>query len=178
MGVVLPFDVGVVVEDDRWLGLFAGADKGCKDAVVDVVKSVLQKLYGKDLMDKDIVLSVVICLIDADSIQKLNCEHRNKDKPTNVLSFAYYDDLDVLDINVFAGQKMVQLGDIFLAYEVVKEEAESANISHVDHMKHMLVHGVLHILGYDHEEDGAAEEMEALEVEILRSMGVANPYLR
>jgi len=104
-------------------------------------------------------LSVV--LADDGFVQNLNRDYRDKDKPTNVLSFP---------------QDSPMLGDVVLAYETVKREAEEQDKAFEDHAAHLLVHGVLHLLGYDHENDEDAEEMEALEVEILNGLGIANPY--
>lgn len=104
-------------------------------------------------------LSVV--LADDGFVQNLNRDYRDKDKPTNVLSFP---------------QDSPMLGDVVLAYETVKREAEEQDKAFEDHVAHLLVHGVLHLLGYDHENDEDAEEMEALEVEILNGLVIANPY--
>ena len=104
-------------------------------------------------------LSVV--LADDAFVQNLNRDYRDKDKPTNVLSFP---------------QDTPMLGDVVLAYETVKREAEEQDKGFEDHLAHLLVHGVLHLLGYDHEDDKQAEEMEALEVEILSRLSIKNPY--
>ena len=95
-------------------------------------------------------------------IQDLNKQYRGKDKPTNVLSFPQDDDFS--------------LGDIVLALETIQKEAEEQDKSFDDHFVHLVVHGTLHLLGHDHEEDDEAEEMEALEVKILNDMGIENPY--
>lgn len=97
-------------------------------------------------------------------IQVLNKDYRGKDKPTNVLSFWTEDD-------------DIYLGDIAISTETILRECEEQEKTPHDHMIHMLVHGFLHLLGYDHEDDGEAEEMEALEVDILKDLGIKNPYL-
>ncbi len=104
---------------------------------------------------------VSVVLADDTFVQNLNREYRNKDKPTNVLSFP---------------QDAPMLGDIVLAYETIAHEASDQDKAFSDHLSHLLVHGTLHLLGYDHETDEEAEEMEGLEIEILGEMGVKNPY--
>jgi probable rRNA maturation factor len=104
---------------------------------------------------------VSVVLADDDFVQNLNREYRGQDKPTNVLSFP---------------QDPPMLGDIVLAYETVAREAAEQDKSFDQHLTHLLVHGLLHLLGFDHEVDDEAEEMEALEVQILKDMGIKNPY--
>lgn len=111
--------------------------------------------------------SVTFTLTNDNEIQRLNKDFRNKDKPTNVLSFP---DGDVDDLG------RMHIGDIAMSYETMKNEAELNNISLSDHLSHLIIHGLLHLYGYDHETDEDAEEMESIEIEILEDMGIKNPY--
>ena len=104
-------------------------------------------------------------------IRQLNHDYRGMDKATNVLSFPNANDAAMPD--EVRGE---QLGDIAIAYETCVREADESGISMHDHVTHLFGHGVLHILGYDHEDDAAALEMEALEVKILLGLGIKNPY--
>ncbi|AWU94909.1 rRNA maturation RNase YbeY [Azospirillum ramasamyi] len=115
-------------------------------------------------------LSVV--LADDALVHRLNREYRGKDKPTNVLSFAL---TEAEEPEVQDGMP-VMLGDVILAYETVVREASEQRKNVKDHMTHLVMHGVLHLLGYDHETDDEAEEMEALETRLLASFGIADPY--
>ena len=108
---------------------------------------------------------IVVLLTDDAAVRDLNGRFRDKDKPTNVLSFPAPE-------NAFP-----HLGDIVLAYAVCATEAEAQGKTLADHLSHLVVHGVLHLLGRDHEDDAQAEEMEAEEREILAQIGVADPYL-
>lgn len=108
---------------------------------------------------------IVVLLTDDDAVRELNSRFRDKDKPTNVLSFPAPE-------NAFP-----HLGDIVLAYGVCATEAEAQGKTLADHLSHLVVHGVLHLLGRDHEDDAEAEEMEAEEREILAQIGVADPYI-
>ena len=103
-----------------------------------------------------------VILTNDKEIQEINKEYRNIDKPTNVLSFELGDD--------------ILLGDIYISVDTVQKEAKAENITVVDHTAHMLVHGVLHLLGYDHIKDDEAEVMEEKETKILKKLGIKNPY--
>ena len=103
----------------------------------------------------------------ADEVQSLNNQYRNKDKPTNVLSFPMESPAEI-DVSL--------LGDIVLCAPVIKQEAEQQSRSEVSHWAHMVVHGMLHLQGYDHIENDDAEQMEQLEIEILSQLGFDNPY--
>ncbi|MBC7950689.1 MAG: rRNA maturation RNase YbeY [Rhodospirillaceae bacterium] len=125
-----------------------------------------------DLGDDPLEISVV--LADDATVQVLNREWRGKDKPTNVLSFASLDDDDAPRP---PGAPLL-LGDIILAFETCRAEAVEQGKPMAEHLSHLVVHGVLHLLGYDHEEDEIeAEEMERLEAAILARFGIADPYL-
>ena len=107
--------------------------------------------------------NVSILLTNDTRIQDLNRNFRNKDKPTNVLSFPSEED--------------IFLGDIAISFNTLVKEAEEQDKEFYHHFIHMLIHGVLHLLGYDHETDDEAEEMETLEIKILEDMGIKNPYI-
>ncbi|ANG98214.1 MULTISPECIES: rRNA maturation RNase YbeY [Brucella] len=106
---------------------------------------------------------------DDASIRKINAEWRNKDKPTNVLSFPAYP--------VKAGEQPgPMLGDIIVARETVEREALEEGKPLDNHLSHLVVHGFLHLLGYDHETEEEAEEMERREREILHALAIPDPY--
>ena len=116
-----------------------------------------------------------LCVVLADDafVRTLNRTYRGKDQPTNVLSFP------VEAIPVVAGPEPLQsslLGDVILARETIAREAAEQGKTFSDHLAHLVVHGVLHLLGHDHEEDAQAEEMEAIERDILEDLGIADPY--
>lgn len=156
--------VEVVLEDARWqeAGLEPLAERAARAALAGVDR------------DPDRYEIALLACSDA-RIAGLNADFRGKPQPTNVLSWPD-DDGPVPDPGA-AGER-VFLGDIAIAYDTCAREAEAGGIAFADHVSHLVVHGVLHLLGYDHEDDAEADAMEALETIVLASMGVANPYSR
>jgi len=123
---------------------------------------------------KDCLL-VSLLMTSDDEVQVLNAEWRGKDKPTNVLSFPMLEREDLLDLDGDGPPEM--LGDLALAYETCAREAEEKGISLEDHAAHLMIHGLLHLAGLDHEiSDEDAREMEILEIKALALIGIADPY--
>jgi len=110
---------------------------------------------------------LTIRLVNSDEGRQLNHQYRNKDNATNVLSFPF----EVPD-----GIELDLLGDLVICVEVVEQEAIEQNKTLQAHWAHMVIHGCLHLLGFDHIEDDEAEEMEALETQIITALGFAAPY--
>lgn len=108
---------------------------------------------------------VSIALSSDEAVASLNGAFRNKPQPTNVLSFP-----------AGPGSPSGLLGDIVLAEETIIREAQEQDTSLAHHVQHLVVHGLLHLIGYDHQSDDEAEAMEGLEIAILRDLGIANPY--
>ncbi|MBW7982625.1 rRNA maturation RNase YbeY [Enterobacillus tribolii] len=110
---------------------------------------------------------VTVRLVDEAESHDLNLTYRGKDKPTNVLSFPF---------EAPPGIELPLLGDMIICRQVVEREAQEQNITLLSHWAHMVVHGSLHLLGYDHIIDEEAEEMESLEAEIMQELGFPDPY--
>ncbi len=127
------------------------------------------------LADAAPLVEVAVRLTDDAEVHTLNRDFRGKDMPTNVLSFPQVQ-ADLLESLANSDDGEILLGDIVLARETCAREAEEKGISLVDHATHLIVHGALHLVGYDHMDDVAAAAMEALEVKALASLGIANPY--
>jgi len=127
------------------------------------------------LADAAPLVEVSVRLTDDAEVHTLNRDFRGKDKPTNVLSFPQVQ-ADLLIAMSYSDDGEILLGDIVLARETCAREAEEKGISIPDHATHLIVHGTLHLVGYDHMDDGSAAAMEALEVKALASLGIANPY--
>ena len=160
-------DIGVV---------WGNKDFGQRE-VEKAVDTALRLAAIPELADPVVPVSVSIKLSDNAEVHALNQEWRDKDKPTNVLSFPMLDEeeLDALLTGTYDAPE-IMLGDIILAYEICAVEAAEKGIPIAHHATHLVIHGMLHLLGHDHIEEEAAELMEALEVKALASMGLHNPY--
>jgi len=110
---------------------------------------------------------LVIRLVSPREIQVLNKDYRGKNQVTNVLSFTS-------DIPLEIGESI--LGDVVICVDVVREEAELGSKAFSDHLMHITIHGILHLLGYDHDNLTSAKKMEGIEIEFLKKIGVDNPY--
>ncbi len=132
----------------------------------------LQELLTRPLLRKTVQAALffpaelTLRFVDAAEGRNLNRDYRGKDYATNVLTFAYTEDSDA----------EVTQADIILCTDVLQEEAAAQKKTVLEHAQHLVVHGVLHAQGYDHETDEEAQEMEALEVEILAGLGMKDPY--
>jgi probable rRNA maturation factor len=152
-------ELDLVVESERWVAV--GNLEALARSAVDAALAV-----AGHPPDDDIELSLL--LADDAAVQALNRSWRGKDAPTNVLSFPAIPQPDHPGVR--------PLGDIALAFETLAREAEGERKPLADHVAHLIVHGVLHLLGRDHETEAEAGEMEALEVEALARLGIADPY--
>jgi probable rRNA maturation factor len=133
--------------------------------------SLLRKWAKKALSRKVESASVTIRIVDVEEMSDLNSTYRHKKGPTNVLSFPFSIPNDIgIDID------MPILGDIVICADVVDREAREQNKVREAHWAHMIVHGIFHLLGYDHETDREAEVMESLEIEIMQALEFPNPY--
>ena len=139
--------------------------------------AALARTPHAELATGSATVEISIRLTDDAEVQTLNAQYRHKDKPTNVLSFPMVqpDLLDTIGQNSDDGE--VLLGDIVLAFETCAREAAEKGIALADHATHLIVHGTLHLLGYDHNAEGEAAAMEAIEIDTLLSLGLADPYL-
>ena len=154
-------DVEVVRKSAAWRGL-ANAETIVRDAIAAAAALC-------DTVPIDCEVAVI--LTDDDAIQALNKRWRGIDKPTNVLSFP------ALQPTASAPPDAPRmLGDIAIAYQTTRREADEGQMPFDHHLSHLAVHGFLHLIGYDHETDDDAEAMENLEREILAQLGIPDPY--
>lgn len=160
-------DVSLQVADPRWRD-------GLADVEALVTRAAAAAMAVADPEPEDRPFEISILLSDDAAVRTLNRDYRDLDKPTNVLSFPARD--DDRETDVFAEHDTVLLGDIVVAFETTMREAEAEGKGAGDHLAHLVVHGVLHLLGLDHEDDAEAEEMERLEVRALGGLGIPDPY--
>lgn len=182
------------------IGLDWGSSGFGQSEVEKAVDAAVKVAGLPGLADHPSPIEVNIKLSDNDEVQALNREWRDKDKPTNVLSFPMLDDLELEALRVPEPAIAIQnlqgeaakwtlnrvqgdalemellIGDIILAHGICEAEAAEKGIPLAHHATHLVIHGMLHLLGHDHIDDDDAEAMEALEVKALASMGLHNPY--
>jgi probable rRNA maturation factor len=161
----MKLDIQISVEDEGWpdeQALVPMAEK-----VLETAAEFLARNEEQPFPKMPVEVSLVFTN-DAE-IKEINAEWRDQDKPTNVLSFPAFP----LEPGGMPGP---MLGDIVVARETVEREAVDLDKSFSDHLTHLLVHGFLHLFGYDHMEKDEAEEMEALETRILAVLGLSDPY--
>ena len=141
------------------------------------VTAAIERTPHGELLTSPATIEISVRLASDEEVHTLNKQYRQKDKPTNVLSFPMVqaDLLETITQNSDDGE--VLLGDIVLAYGVCVAEAEERGISVEDHATHLMVHGTLHLLGYDHIDDGQADAMEQIERDALAALGLNDPYL-
>ena len=144
------------------------ADPAWRDSVADV-KDLCQRAAGAVLAGRvREAAELSLVLADDETVRTLNRTYRDRDAPTNVLSFPAEER--------FAGTGPRLLGDVVLARGTVEREATAGNLEIRDHLAHLVIHGTLHLLGYDHQSDDEAEIMERTEAAILAELGIADPY--
>ncbi|MBK2258512.1 rRNA maturation RNase YbeY [Francisella philomiragia] len=149
---------------------------------LNVINDDEHPIPNQDLLEKCFALvadkhnisqaEVNVSIVSNQEIQQINKQFRHKDKPTNIISFEF-EKPEGLPEDIAANF----WGDIVIAPEVLKKEAKEQNKNLDDHWQHIFIHGLLHLLGYDHIDDIEAEEMENLEIELLAELGIANPYI-
>ncbi|MEE9433401.1 MAG: rRNA maturation RNase YbeY [Sphingorhabdus sp.] len=151
-------------------------DKGDWQGISDksVAAAITAAPYAR-LTETSAQIAVSILFADNDKVQALNRDYRKQDRPTNILSFPMLPK-DLLHNIANTDDGEVLLGDMILAYETCAGEAAETGISLEQHVTHLIVHGMLHLLGYDHIVEAEAEAMETLEIKALASMGLPNPY--
>jgi len=157
--------VDVLIEDTRWEAF------GLKELAQDMCAASLNML---ELDGDDFAIALLACS-DA-RIAELNCDFRDKPAATNVLSWPEVDLSAARDGGSPLPPKEGELGNIAIAYETCQSEARAQNKTFKDHVSHLLAHGTLHLLGFDHIRQKDAALMESLEVKILAKLGIADPY--
>ncbi len=159
--------VDLIMEDARWktLNLLQIANAAFKET-----------LSHLDMRSENFICCILAC--SSKEIKCLNAKFRGKNNSTNVLSFPSTSEIYKLKSSpkFEANIDPFELGDIAIAYEVCKKEADFSKIDFEHHVYHLIIHSVLHLLGYDHEEEKNAVEMERIEVQVLANLGISNPY--
>lgn len=153
--------VSVVHDDGSWPGF---------EATEALIVAAAGALAGHAKFRKSLAAEACIALSSDAAVRTLNATYRRQDKPTNVLSFP-------ASVSLPSESEGVRwLGDVVVAEDTIAREAVEQGVSPAHHLQHLVVHGLLHLLGYDHENESDAAAMEGLEIEVLAALGIADPY--
>lgn len=159
-------DILIDIDEDKWLKWYSQ-----EQWHILVHKIVVKVLESVNFTAKS---EVSVLLTNDEEIHHLNKQYRNKDKPTNILSFPSLDENELKNSSYLGWS--VMLGDIVLSIETILKEAEIENKTFLNHFYHLIVHGMLHLLGYDHEDEVDADHMQQKEINILQDLNITNPY--
>jgi probable rRNA maturation factor len=148
--------------------------------IANKIKSLIKQIVPQTSLSTIKKIEISLLLTNDKQIQKLNKNYRQKDKPTNVLSFPLLDGKKIKNGNLEnlseLEQQYLALGDIVISYQTVLKEATEQSKTFDNHLTHLLIHSLLHLIGFDHKKKKDAEIMENLEVKILANFGIKNPY--
>ena len=155
----------ISVSHGNWASAISDVERVCHRAALATFGACAEGKLSK--------VEVSILLSDDENLRILNKKYRGIDKPTNVLSFS---NLDVNETVQFEAMPLL-LGDIVIAYETTMSEAEQEGKKLADHLSHLVIHGILHLFGHDHENHAQATVMESLETSTLAELGISDPYI-
>ncbi|MBK67200.1 MAG: rRNA maturation RNase YbeY [Rickettsiales bacterium] len=159
-------------DDEAWKQLLPDH----KNFISQTIALCIKKFAKHPLFNNKKIVEVSVLLSHDEYMAQINEQYREQDKPTNVLSFATAHDYKSPLLDAHQTDPELMLGDLVFAHETIQREAAEQSKSFADHMRHLIIHGTLHLLGFDHMEDDEAERMEAFEIELLKIFNVANPY--
>lgn len=160
-------DLKIYETDKKWADFL-------QEYTIDL-KKIVKECCPYLSANANLTVEIILNMVSDSQIQALNHEYRQKNKITNVLSFPMYT-CSELKAYAVTYENFLFLGEIYIAYDYCEKEAKALGINFKDHIFHMLIHGVLHLMGYDHEENQEAEEMMLIEKKILAIFAIHDPY--
>ena len=166
--------IDIVVKSKKWAEI-----KNVENFVEKTIQKIIPLIDLKKILKKNFILEISVSLVSDLQMKKINLEFRGKNKATNVLSFPALDENLIRQIGLkkLAGaDEYLFLGDIIIAFETLKKESLAQKKKFHDHLTHLILHSILHLIGYDHEEEKMAKIMEDLEVRILKKLKIKDPY--
>jgi len=166
--------IDIVVKSKKWAEI-----KNVENFVEKTIQKIIPLTDLKKILKKNFILEISVSLVSDLQMKKINLEFRGKNKATNVLSFPALDENLIRQIGLkeLAGNdEYLFLGDIIIAFETLKKESLAQKKKFHDHLIHLILHSILHLIGYDHEEEKMAKIMEDLEVKILKKLKIKDPY--
>ena len=165
------YKVNIVLDNEMWVTTKS------MDSWQEMFEKFLKKIMPIKLPHTKKTVEVTVCLTNDFYIKFLNDAFRHKDSVTNVLSFPQYEKTDIGSIDTICKDDTISLGDMAMSYDQIMRESKEFNVDFFDRCCHLFTHSVLHILGMDHMQSSDEKEMEDLEIDILKSFGIKNPYI-
>jgi probable rRNA maturation factor len=166
--------VDVVLKSKKW-----DAEKDVEKFIKKTCAKIISLTELEKIIKKDFRLEISISLVCDREMKKINFEFCGKNKPTNVLSFLSLDENLIRKIGLkktVGAANYLFLGDIIISFETLKKESLAQKKTFQDHLTHLILHSILHLIGHDHQEAKMAEVMENLEIKILKKLQIKNPY--
>ncbi len=160
----------IAINDDSWLKEI----KNLESFLQKTVNIIAGQTKLEELIENNTEIELSILLTNDQEIKELNKNYRHKDKSTNILSFPCFNKES--DLTKLAIDNFLAIGDIVFSLQTIKKEAFEQSKTFKNHLTHLLIHGILHLLGYDHEKEEEAIRMEGLEIDILKKLAIDNPY--
>jgi probable rRNA maturation factor len=166
-------EIGITIRHTAWQTALPEARRVTRKAALAALALTTDLPAAASQAARPQATELAVVLADDALLHALNKEYRGIDKATNVLAFAYAESESE---SAPAFEENDVLGDVVIAFETARAEADQAERGLSAHLSHLVIHGVLHLLGYDHENDRDAEAMEDLEIQALAAIGISNPY--
>ncbi len=166
--------IDVVVKSKKWL-----EEKDVEKLIKKICQKIIPLTDLQKILTSNFELELSVSLVSDRQIKKINQQFRGKNSSTDILSFGAVDEklLRKVGLKKMVGtSKYLFLGDLVIAFETVKKEAIAQKKTFHNHLSHLILHGILHLIGHDHEDEKMAKIMENLEIEILKKLKIANPY--
>ncbi|MES2962153.1 MAG: rRNA maturation RNase YbeY [Pseudomonadota bacterium] len=166
--------IDIVVKSKKWAEI-----KNVENFVEKTIQKIIPLTDLKKILKEKFILEISVSLVSDLQMKKINAEFRGKNKATNVLSFPALDENLIRQIGLkklVGADEYLFLGDIIIAFETLKKESLAQKKKFHDHLTHLILHSILHLIGYDHEEEKMAKIMEDLEVKILKKLKIKDPY--
>ena len=166
--------IDIVVKSKKWTEI-----KNVENFIEKTIQKIIPFTDLKKILKKNFILEISVSLVSDLQMKKINLEFRGKNKATNVLSFPALDENLIRQIGLkelVGTDEYLFLGDIIIAFETLKKESLAQKKKFHDHLTHLILHSILHLIGYDHEEEKMAKIMEDLEVKILKKLQIKDPY--
>ena len=166
----MPINIEILINELQW----KRENRLISTKIKSLIKQIIPQTELKKYLNKNLEIEISVVLSNDAEIRKLNKNYRHKNKPTNVLSFPAVDFKNMSKLELKLG--FIALGDIVLSYQTIKNESILQKKKFDHHLYHLIIHSLLHLLGYDHEKEKEAEIMKKLEINLLKKLDIANPY--